>query len=88
MAYYQVEVVVPATTVGRRNDECTKSPRRMPSGNKRSALHALRTSVESGFFSYPYINKDPLLNGLHAELAQILNVAHQRHEAFKNSFFR
>jgi hypothetical protein len=25
---------------------------------------------------------------LHAELAQILNVAHQRHEAFKNSFFR
>jgi DNA-binding winged helix-turn-helix (wHTH) protein/TolB-like protein/Tfp pilus assembly protein PilF len=59
-------------------------------GNKSSALHVLRTSVESGFFSYPYIEKDPLLNDLHGEpeFAQILNVAHQRHEAFKNSFFR
>jgi DNA-binding winged helix-turn-helix (wHTH) protein/TolB-like protein/Tfp pilus assembly protein PilF len=59
-------------------------------GNKSSALHVLRMSVESGFFSYPYINKDPLLNNLHGEpeFARILNVAHQRHEAFKNSFFR
>jgi DNA-binding winged helix-turn-helix (wHTH) protein/TolB-like protein len=59
-------------------------------GNKGSALQALRMSVESGFFSYPYIDKDPLLNDLRGEsdFAQILNVAHQRHEAFKNSFFR
>jgi DNA-binding winged helix-turn-helix (wHTH) protein/TolB-like protein/Tfp pilus assembly protein PilF len=59
-------------------------------GNQSSALHVLRTSVESGFFSYPYIDKDPLLNALHGEpeFAQILNIAHQRHEAFKNSFFR
>ena len=59
-------------------------------GNKSSALHVLRMSVESGFFSYPYIEKDPLLNDLHGEpeFARILNVAHQRHEAFKNSFFR
>src|ERR1700735_2237108 len=59
-------------------------------GNKSSALHVLRMSVEAGFFSYPYIDKDPLLNDLHGapEFAQILNVAHQRHEAFKNSFFR
>jgi DNA-binding winged helix-turn-helix (wHTH) protein/TolB-like protein/Tfp pilus assembly protein PilF len=59
-------------------------------GNKSSALHVLRMSVESGFFSYPYIGKDPLLNDLHGEpeFARILNVAHQRHEAFKNSFFR
>jgi len=59
-------------------------------GNKSSALHVLRMSVESGFFSYPYIDKDPLLNDLHGEpeFAQILNLAHQRHEAFKNSFFR
>src|ERR1700728_2405424 len=59
-------------------------------GNKSSALHVLRMSVESGFFSYPYIEKDPLLNDLHdePEFARILNVAHRRHGAFKNSFFR
>jgi tetratricopeptide (TPR) repeat protein len=58
-------------------------------GDKTSASRALRTSVESGFFSYPYIDKDPLLNDLHGqtEFAQILNIARQRHEAFKNSFF-
>jgi DNA-binding winged helix-turn-helix (wHTH) protein/TolB-like protein len=59
-------------------------------GEKSSALHVLRMSVESGFFSYPYIEKDPLLNDLHGEpeFARILNAAHQRHEAFKNSFLR
>jgi tetratricopeptide (TPR) repeat protein len=59
-------------------------------GNKSSALNTLRISVESGFFSYPYIDKDPLLNNLRgeAEFAQTLNIAHQRHEAFRNSFFR
>ena len=58
-------------------------------GDKTSASRALRTSVESGFFSYPYIDKDPLLNDLHGqtEFDQILNIARQRHEAFKNSFF-
>lgn len=58
-------------------------------GDKTSALRVLRTSVESGFFSYPYITKDPLLKDLHSEpqFDQILNVAHQRHEAFRSSFF-
>ena len=58
-------------------------------GDKTSALRVLRTSVESGFFSYPYITKDPLLKDLHGEpqFDQILNVAHQRHEAFRSSFF-
>jgi DNA-binding winged helix-turn-helix (wHTH) protein/TolB-like protein/Tfp pilus assembly protein PilF len=58
-------------------------------GDKRSALRALRASVESGFFSYPYIAKDPLLNDLHSEteFAQILNIARQRYEVFKSSFF-
>ena len=57
---------------------------------KSSALRVLRTSVECGFFSYPYIDKDPLLNDLHgeSEFAQILDIAHQRNAAFKNSFFR
>jgi DNA-binding winged helix-turn-helix (wHTH) protein/TolB-like protein len=58
--------------------------------DKSAALRALRMSVESGFFSYPYIDKDPLLNDLHGEpeFAQILKIAHQRYEGFKNSFFR
>ena len=55
--------------------------------DKTSALRALRTSVESGFFNYPYIAKDPLLNDLHSEpdFAQILNIARQRYEAFRKS---
>ena len=58
-------------------------------GDKLSALRVLRMSVESGFFSYPYIAKDPLLNELHSEteFAQILGIARQRHESFKSSFF-
>jgi len=58
-------------------------------GDKVSALRVLRRSVESGFFSYPYIAKDPLLNDLHSEpeFDQILDRARQRYEAFKSSFF-
>ena len=58
-------------------------------GDKTSALRALRTSVNSGFFSYPYISKDPLLSDVHseAEFAWILNIARQRYEAFKSSLF-
>jgi len=58
-------------------------------GDNTSALRALRTSVGSGFFSYPYIVKDPLLNDLHnrPEFRDVLNTAHQRHEAFRRKFF-
>ena len=58
-------------------------------GDKISAIRVLRTSVEAGFFSYPYIADDPLLNRLHREpeFTEILNVARRRHDAFKNSFF-
>ena len=56
-------------------------------GDKTSALRVLRTSVESGFFNYPYIAKYPLLSDLHTEpgFAQILNVARERYEVFRNS---
>ena len=59
-------------------------------GDKISALRALRMSVESGFFSYPYLSKDPLLNDLRREpdFDQILNTARQRHEAFRRAFFQ
>ena len=59
-------------------------------GDKVSAMRVLlRMSVESGFFSYPYLSNDPLLSDLHGEpeFDQILNIAGQRHEAFKSSFF-
>jgi len=59
-------------------------------GDKVSALRVLRTSVESGFFAYPYLSTDPLLDELHGEpnFDGSLNIARQRHEAFKSSFFR
>lgn len=58
-------------------------------GDRVSALRMLRQSIESGFFCYPYIARDPLLNRLRSEpeFGQILEIAHQRHEAFKSSFF-
>jgi DNA-binding winged helix-turn-helix (wHTH) protein/TolB-like protein len=58
-------------------------------GDNASALRALHTSVASGFFSYGYISRDPLLHDLRGgpEFEQILNMARQRHEAFKRSFF-
>ncbi|MFY9742228.1 MAG: winged helix-turn-helix domain-containing protein [Candidatus Sulfotelmatobacter sp.] len=60
------------------------------SGDKISAMRALRMSVESGFFSYPYLAKDPLLNDLRREpeFDQVLYTARQRHEAFKTAFFK
>ena len=59
-------------------------------GDKVSAMRALRMSVESGFFSYPYLSKDPLLKDLRREpeVDQTLNIARQRHEAFKRDFFK
>jgi len=59
-------------------------------GDKISAMRALRMSVESGFFSFPYLAKDPLLNDLRREpeFDQTLNTARQRHDAFKSAFFK
>jgi hypothetical protein len=55
-------------------------------GDKGSALRMLQRSVDSGFFCYPYIAADPLLNALHGgpQFGQILEAARQRHEAFKS----
>jgi DNA-binding winged helix-turn-helix (wHTH) protein/TolB-like protein/Tfp pilus assembly protein PilF len=58
-------------------------------GDRVSALRVLRASVEGGFFSYPYLARDPLLNAVRKEpeFAKILNAARERHEAFKAKFF-
>jgi TolB-like protein/Flp pilus assembly protein TadD len=58
-------------------------------GEKTSALQVLKRSVEGGFFSYPYLASDPLLDAVRKEVefAKILNAARARHEAFRNRFF-
>lgn len=58
------------------------------SGDQGSALRVLRLSIESGFFSYPYIAADPLFDGLRKgrDFSRILAAARQRHEAFKRMF--
>src|SRR5499425_1814024 len=46
-------------------------------GDKVSALRVVRSSVEGGFFSYPYLATDPLLDALRKEpeFAEILNTS-------------
>jgi len=58
-------------------------------GDKGSALRVLRSSVEGGFFPYPYLATDPLLDALRKEpqFAEILNTSHRRSEAFRSRFF-
>jgi tetratricopeptide (TPR) repeat protein len=58
-------------------------------GERPAAVRALRASIEGGFFSYPYIVTDPLLEGLHRDddFQRQLTAARQRHEAFKRRFF-
>jgi DNA-binding winged helix-turn-helix (wHTH) protein/TolB-like protein len=58
-------------------------------GDQASALSLLRRSIASGFFCYPYFTTDPLLDRLrdNPEFTQLLQMARQRHEAFKAKFF-
>jgi DNA-binding winged helix-turn-helix (wHTH) protein/TolB-like protein/Tfp pilus assembly protein PilF len=58
-------------------------------GDKTSAVRVLRSSIENGFFPYPYFITDPLLNGIRREqeFPQLMNSARQRYEAFKRGFF-
>jgi len=58
-------------------------------GDKVSALRALRGSVDGGFFAYPYIDADPLLNPVRnePEFGETVNIAFRRYEAFRSKFF-
>jgi len=58
-------------------------------GDHTSALRVLRSSVEGGFFAFPYLASDPMLDPLRkeAEFAEILKISNQRHEAFRSRFF-
>jgi len=58
-------------------------------GDKASTLRVLSSSVENGFFPYPYLVTDPLLDAIRGEpeFVRIMSIANQRHEAFKRRFF-
>ena len=58
-------------------------------GDKASALRMLRYSIEHGFFPYPYFITDPLLESIRTEsqFPQLLDIARERHTAFKSRFF-
>ena len=48
-----------------------------------------RYSIEHGFFAYPYFVTDPLVEKIRHEpqFSQLLNIARDRHAAFKSRFF-
>jgi tetratricopeptide (TPR) repeat protein len=58
-------------------------------GDRVSSLRVLRSSVEGGFFPYPYLVTDPLLEPVRKEreFGQILNISRRRYQAFKDQFF-
>lgn len=58
-------------------------------GDKPSALRLLHSSIEGGFFPYPYFVRDPLLDSLRQEpqFNVLMRQARERHEQFKARFF-
>ena len=58
-------------------------------GDKSSAIRMLSRSINGGFFCYPYIKDDPLIENLRheAEYATLLDSARKSHEDFKRRFF-
>jgi tetratricopeptide (TPR) repeat protein len=58
-------------------------------GDRASALRVFKRSIDGGFFPYPYLLTDPLLDSLRnePEFVQLVDAARQRHEAFVSAFF-
>jgi tetratricopeptide (TPR) repeat protein len=58
-------------------------------GDKPSAIRMLSRSIHAGFFCYPFIKDDPLLENLRheAEYVTLLSSARKLHEDFKSRFF-
>ncbi|HLH05562.1 MAG TPA: winged helix-turn-helix domain-containing protein [Bryobacteraceae bacterium] len=58
-------------------------------GDVPSGLRALRDSIQAGFFSYPYMIRDPLLANLRRDprLPRLLKLAEARHQEFRRRFF-
>jgi TolB-like protein len=58
-------------------------------GDRASALRMFRYTIENGFFAHPYFLIDPLLENVRREpqFQPLMEMARQRHEAFKSRFF-
>jgi DNA-binding winged helix-turn-helix (wHTH) protein/TolB-like protein/Tfp pilus assembly protein PilF len=58
-------------------------------GDKAASLRLLARSIGGGFFCYPYIKTDPLLENLRqeSEYGALLEAARKSHEEFKSRFF-
>jgi len=58
-------------------------------GDKDAALNALGHSIEQGFFCYPYIIADPLLDNIRNESGYLPLMEHARvrHQEFRRRFF-
>jgi tetratricopeptide (TPR) repeat protein len=58
-------------------------------GDTGGAVRVLRRSIEGGFFCYPYLTRDPLLESIRLvpEVQSLLERARERHEAFRRRFF-
>lgn len=58
-------------------------------GDTASALRLFKKSIDQGFFCYPYFLSDPLLENVRSEAnyADLIEVARQRHQRFKQTFF-
>lgn len=59
-------------------------------GETEGALRCLRESVERGYYNYPFIQSDPLLEPVRdkPEFQEVLEEARSRHLYFRDKFFR
>ena len=58
-------------------------------GDRIACIRTLRKAVEGGFFNYPGMLKDPLLDPVRddSEFQKVLTIAKEKHETFKKKFF-
>jgi hypothetical protein len=54
-----------------------------------SALRMLHSSIANGFFCYPYLSRDPLLNNSRSrpEFGKVIALARDRHKQFRLALF-
>jgi hypothetical protein len=54
-------------------------------GDRSAALRVLRQSIEGGFFPYPYMARDFLLDNLRSEpeFHRLMALAKDRHDSFR-----
>jgi serine/threonine-protein kinase len=58
-------------------------------GETQRAATNLETAIEQGFFAYPYIVTDPLLENIRSSESyqRVMDICRRRHESFKQRFF-